>query len=119
MPQASHILNEKSRAIVLASLQRHCEYRGWSLLAAHVRSNHVHVIIEAEARPEKILNELKSYASRELNRLTDEPPNRRRWARNGSTRWLWKDHDVQKAIQYIIEEQGEAMATFLAADYSP
>src|SRR6185437_12257614 len=50
----------------------------WNLLAAHVRSNHVHAIVEAEIRPEKILNEFKSYASRELNRLAEDRPDRRR-----------------------------------------
>jgi REP element-mobilizing transposase RayT len=34
--------------------QRHCAHRGWNLLAAHVRSNHVHVIVEAEIRPERM-----------------------------------------------------------------
>ena len=52
---------------MLAVIQRHCAYRGWNLLAAHVRSNHVHIIVEAETRPEKIMNEFKAYASRELN----------------------------------------------------
>jgi hypothetical protein len=35
----------------------HCVQRGWSLLAAHVRTNHVHAIVEAgvlirKARPD-------------------------------------------------------------------
>jgi hypothetical protein len=40
------------------------------------------------------MNEFKSYASRELNQSTSERPDRKRWARHGSTRWLWKDEDV-------------------------
>ena len=35
-------------------------------------------------------------------------------ARHGSTRWLWKDEDLQKALQYVVEEQGEPMALFIA-----
>jgi hypothetical protein len=35
-----------------------------------------------------------------------------RWARHGSTRWLWKDEDVRQALRYVIEEQGEPMALF-------
>ena len=46
-----------------------CAYRGWNLLAAHVRSNHVHIVVEAEAQPERNMNEFKSYASRELNQF--------------------------------------------------
>ena len=60
------------------------------------------------------MNELKSYASRELNRVCKDGPNRRRWARHGSTRWLWKDQDVQEAIRYVAEQQGEPMALFVA-----
>ncbi len=88
--------------------------RGWNRLAAHVRSNHVHFVVEAEAQPERIMNEFKSYASRELNQLTSERPDRKRWARPGSTRWLWKDEDVREALQYIVDEQGEPMALFVA-----
>lgn len=91
-------------------------FRGWNLLAAHVRSNHVHAIVEAEMRPERIMNEFKSYASRELNCLGSDAPNRRRWARHGSTRWLWKDQDVRKAIHYIVEEQGAPMALFVSEE---
>ena len=83
-------------------------------LAAHVRSNHVHMVVEAETRPEKMMNEFKSYASRELNQLTSERPDRRRWARHASTRWLWKDEDVRQALQYVVDAQGEPMALFVA-----
>jgi len=44
-----------------------------------------------------------------LNRLGVDEPDRKRWARHGSTRWLWKDEYVQKAISYIVSAQGEAM----------
>ena len=84
------------------------------LLAAHVRTNHVHAVVEAEARPERIMNEFKSYASRALNGLGRQGPNRKRWARHGSTLWLWKDEDVRHALQYVIEGQGEPMALFVA-----
>ena len=114
MPQAPYWLDRDSRAAVLAALRGHCVHRGWSLLAAHVRTNHVHVIVKAEARPERVMNEFKSYASRELNHLDRDGPDRKRWARHGSTRWLWKDEDVQKAMRYVVEEQGEPMALFVA-----
>ena len=114
MLQDPYVLDEVARPVVLAAIQRHCAYRGWNLLAAHVRSNHVHSIVEAEARPERIMNEFKSYASRELNQLASERPGRKRWARHGSTRWLWKDEDVRHALQYVIDEQGEPMAVFVA-----
>ena len=99
MLQDPYVLDQAGRAVVLAAIQRHCAHRGWNLLAAHVRSNHVHAVVETEARPERIMNEFKSYASRELNLLGSDGPDRKRWARHGSTRWLWKDDDVRHALQ--------------------
>ncbi len=116
MLQDPYVLDEARRAVVLAAIRRHCAYRGWTLLAAHVRSNHVHAMVEAETRPERIMNEFKSYASRELNRLPSEGPDRKRWARHGSTRWLWNDEDVRHALQYVIDEQGEPMALYVAEE---
>ena len=55
------------------------------------------------------MHAFKSYASRNLNRLGIDEPDRRRWARHGSTRWLWKDRDVREAIRYVVEGQGEPM----------
>ena len=114
MLQDPYILDPEARTVVLAAIQRHSAYRGWNLLAAHVRSNHVHIIVEAETRPEKIMNEFKSYASREMNQWRAEESDRKRWARHGSTRWLWKGEDVRHALQYVIDEQGEPMALFVA-----
>jgi REP element-mobilizing transposase RayT len=114
MLQEPYTLDQSARNVALAALRQHCSHRGWSLLAAHVRSNHVHAIVEAEIPPERIMNELKAYASRELNRVGNDGPDRRRWARHGSTRWLWKDEEVMHALRYVIEEQGEPMALFVA-----
>jgi REP element-mobilizing transposase RayT len=114
MLQNPYVLDPAGRAVVLAAIRRHCAHRGWNLLAAHVRSNHVHAVVEAEARPEKIMNEFKSYASRELNRVEGDGPDRKRWARHGSTRWLWNDKDVTQALQYVLNDQGEPMALFVA-----
>jgi len=60
------------------------------------------------------MNDFNSYASRGLNRLGRDGPDRKCWARHGSTRWLWKDQDVRDAIRYVVEQQGELMAAFVA-----
>jgi REP element-mobilizing transposase RayT len=76
----------------------------------------VHVVVEADVRPERIMNDLKSYASRCLNRLGLDEPTRKRWARHGSTRWLWQPQTVSAAIQYVVQEQGDPMAVFRAIE---
>jgi len=113
MTQVPYLLDAERRTVVLESLKEHCVYQGWNLLAAHVRTNHVHVVVEAEAPPERIMNALKSYASRGLNRFEMDGSDRKRWARHGSTRWLWTDQNVAEAIRYVVAEQGEPMAVFV------
>jgi len=114
MDQAPYFLAKEERAIVLTVLHEVCQHRGWTLWAAHVRTSHVHAIVEAEVRPERVMNDFKSYASRGLNRLGIDPADRKRWARHGSTRWLWKDEEVREAIRYVVYGQGEPMEVYLA-----
>jgi len=90
LDQAPYQLDGNRRDAVLAAICGVCKFRGWTLLAAHVRSTHVHAVVESEAAPERIMNDFKSYASRQLNRMGLDRPGRKRWARHGSTRWIWK-----------------------------
>ena len=71
-------------------------------------------MIDTDAAPEKVMNELKTYASRCLNRIGVDKIGRKRWARHGSTRWLWDRKSVSAAIRYVVYEQGEPMAVFEA-----
>lgn len=116
MEQSSYHLDQNRRDAVLETIQEVCAQRGWSLLAAHVRSNHVHTVVDAEVSPERVLNDFKAYASRRLNRMGLDEPNRKRWARHGSTRWLWKPQHVSAAMRYVVAEQGEAMSVFEAQE---
>ena len=51
MNQPAYELDRDSRTVVLQTLQEVCLYRGWNLLAAPVRSSHVHLVVEAESPP--------------------------------------------------------------------
>ncbi len=113
MTQEPYEMDDARRLAVLAAVRQHCEYRNWPLLAAHVRTNHVHVVVDAPVAPEKALNELKAYASRHLNRVGLDSPDRRRWSRHGSTRYLWKREEVESAIGYVADRQGEPMALYV------
>ena len=86
MDQLRYCLDQDRRATVLGALREVCLHRSWNLFAAHVRTNHVHVVVEGDVRPEMMMNAFKSYASRGLNRLGSDMPGRKRWARRGSTR---------------------------------
>jgi hypothetical protein len=45
--------------------------------------------------------------------LLADSPDRKRWARHGSTRFLWNPANVDAAMRYVIEEKGEPMALFV------
>lgn len=116
MDQPPYGMDRIRRETVLASLLERCADRYWNLWAAHVRTNHVHLVVEAEARPERILNDLKSFASRCLNDRGLDEPARKRWARHGSTRWLWNCENISAAIRYVVDGQGDQMAVFEASE---
>lgn len=99
---------------VLKAIREVCAYRGWTLLAVHVRASHVHLVVAAKERPGKVMGDVKAYASRALNR--GERRATRRWTRHGSTRYLWKSEQVYAAVQYVVHEQGEPMAVWQHPD---
>src|SRR5215471_8608378 len=109
MPQPPYFLDSERRRIVLGALRATCRHCGWTLLAAHVRTSHAHVVVEADRQAEHVLHVLKAYASRALNLAGLDPVQRRRWARHGSTRHLWTKEAVSAAVRYVISGQGEPM----------
>jgi REP element-mobilizing transposase RayT len=116
MDQAPYQMDPVRRDAVLSAIQGVCAYRSWTLYAAHVRTNHVHVVVGADETPEKVMNDFKTYASRKLNELGLDRPGRKRWTRHGSTRYLAKHESVSAAIRYVVDEQGEGMAVLEAQD---
>ena len=64
------------------------------------------------SKPEQVLIAMKAHCSRALNRYAFDTPDRRRWARHGSTRYLWTQDAVRAAVQYVVHEQGPPMAVF-------
>ena len=62
------------------------------------------------------MNDLKSFASRCLNDRGLDEPARKRWARHGSTRWLWKRENVE-ALVPISMSQTAARLTVRRVSY--
>lgn len=119
LKQPVFIMDQARRAVVLRTLTEVADYRGWKLLAAHVRSSHVHLVIQADEKPEKIMNDVKSYASRRLNEAKLDDSDRKRWTRHGSTRYLWKWEDVENAVHYTLHEQGDVMEVYSVTEPRP
>ena len=112
MVEDPYVMDESRRGIVLTTIIDVCKHRQWTLLAAHIRSNHVHSVIHAMSLPEHIMGTIKSYASRQLNAATLDGNRINRWTRHGSTRYLWNEAELEATIQYVVYEQGLPMAVF-------
>jgi REP element-mobilizing transposase RayT len=106
------LLDTARRDIVLAAIRELCSHRNWLLLAAHIRSNHAHVVVRASMPAERVLNDIKAYASRHLNQAGLDQPDRIRWTRHGSTRYLWDPRSAEAAVHYVLFQQGEAMSVY-------
>ena len=115
MRQLPYALDEQRRSVILRAIMEVCDKKLWTLLAAHVRTNHVHVVVQAEATPEWVMSTFKRYSSRALNRLgIDERDDCRRWARHGSTRYIWTKAQLSAAIRYTVGGQGGQLAVYEA-----
>ena len=110
MWEPAYSLAYQERFAVLQAIREVCEYRGWVLVACHVRTTHVHVVVTSEAGGEKLMNDFKAYASRALNKRGEK--RNKRWARHGSIRGITNRDQLVKAIRYVIDEQGEPMAVW-------
>jgi len=114
--EASYEMNDSHRNAVLTAILEVCKFRTWELFAAHVRSNHVHAVVHALEKPERVLRDFKAYATRRLRKFAENAKREHFWSRHGSTRYLWKVKDVELAIHYVVHEQGEVMALFKTSD---
>ncbi len=101
------ILSDPQRNIVDIAIREVCEYRKYSLRALNIRSNHGHVVVSAAMKPEKIAGDFKAYSTRRLREQGLTGPNERVWSRGASTRYLWKPHHVEAAVEYVLYSQGD------------
>ena len=105
-------LDAAQRASVEKAIRETCELRGWLLQAINVRTNHVHTVVAANRKPEPVLSAFKANATRQMRadevwREAHSP-----WADKGSRRYLWKPHHVDRAIDYVVNGQGDALPSF-------
>jgi hypothetical protein len=115
MLQEAYQLDIMRARVVLDAIREVCQCRSWDLVAAHVRTTHLHSIVAGLCNPDRAISDFKSYASRALNRHGFETAARTRWARGGSTRQLPNTEAVRAAIQYVVDGQGDPMAVFQQA----
>jgi len=84
------LFDKAERVCVLAAVKEVCDFRGYELLAVNIRSNHLHAVVSANTKPDKITNEFKAYATRSLRQSGLIEKDKTVWARGKSRRYLWK-----------------------------
>ena len=106
------VLTDGQRQVVEQTVRDHCQIRGWMLHALNVRSNHVHVVVTADRRPEEVLNQFKAWCSRKLSddagltaTVAKKAGRRRWWTEHGSTKWIFDEKYLEEAVQYVVERQ--------------
>ena len=107
MKQKPLILSPLARSVVEAAIREVCETRGYGIPALNVRSNHAHAVVKKAVKPEKIVNDFKTYATRRLREARLIGPDTKVWSRGSSTRYLWKPAHVDAAIDYVLYSQGD------------
>ena len=106
-------LNASQRESVETAVRQTCALRHWLLLALNVRTNHVHIVVSIGAtKPEQALNAFKANATRQMRQggcwqRPDSP-----WADKGSKRHLWNERNIERAVDYVINGQGDELPEF-------
>ncbi len=66
--EEAFVLNAPQRETTLQSFIKTCDYFSWNLFAAHVRTNHAHIILQSNIVKEKTMLKLKAYATQALKK---------------------------------------------------
>lgn len=87
------------------------------MVACHCRSNHLHLVVATEDDSDRLLHDIKAYATRELRKRGLAERGQPVWARHGSTRSLFSDEDVASAATYTLDGQGVDLPGTQAAQW--
>ena len=106
------LLNAVARKLVESAIRGVCDFRGWSLIAISVRTNHVHVVVSGPAKSSKMLNDFKAYSTRRMREHGKWKFDHSPWVDKGSRRNLWTEAHVGRARNYVLSGQGGPLPEF-------
>jgi REP element-mobilizing transposase RayT len=106
------LLSPEQRAIVERTIAEHCRIRGWHLHAVNARSNHIHVVVTADRKPDDVRDQFKAWCSRKLSdaagltKAVARKAGRRHWFTEGGDAEVIEHPDyLENAIRYVLEGQ--------------
>jgi len=112
LQSAPLILKARHRRSVETAIRETCRIRNWLLQAINVRTNHVHSVVSANRRAGLVLNAFKANGTRQLREDGLWPYSYSPWADKGSKRRLWNEQSVARAIDYVLNGQGDDLPDF-------
>ena len=98
-------LRPHDRHTVEDACREHCQIRGWHILAVNARTNHIHIVLTADAKPQKVRDQLKANCTRRLRSQADPLIVERTWTRGGDCEILDSDEDIEAAVEYTVNAQ--------------
>jgi hypothetical protein len=110
--KAEASLDPGEALIVLGAILETCSFRNWTLLAAHVRTTHVHLVVDGIMEDSRAIRDFKAYASRALNRTGGAGGG----PRGGNARLPVDSRAVRAAVRYVVDGQDSRMAVYIAPD---
>lgn len=100
------LLNRAQRDIVELAIREVCEHRAYVLHAVNVRTNHVHSVVTAPCKPERVMDSFKAmqHGSSVKQVCRAETSSR---GQGTVARIIFGEEQVQRAIDYVINGQGD------------
>ncbi|MCA9274227.1 MAG: transposase [Phycisphaerales bacterium] len=106
LAEKAFLLDVQGRGVVERAIEAHCAHRNWGVHALNVRTNHIHILVEASSHsPEDVMGQLKSWSTRYLRESGIVDTRRRLWTKMGSTRWINEAQGFQAAVDYVLNHQ--------------
>jgi len=107
------LLDAAQRRCVENAARETCEFRKWYLHAINARTNHVHIVVSiGNKKPDLALNAFKANATRMMKSSGCWKRESSPWSDKGSTRYLWNEKSVARAIDYVLYGQGDDLPDF-------
>ena len=102
--------DQAKREIIKTAIENTCQRSHWHIYALHVRTNHLHIVLQADQQVDDVMRILKTNATILLRKKGEIEQDRKVWSRHGSTKYLWTDQSIYYTCEYTITEQGHQMA---------
>jgi REP element-mobilizing transposase RayT len=100
-------LTADDRSLIERAIRETCEFRSWRVHAMDVRSNHAHLVVSGPAKPERIMQDTKSWGTRAMRDAGRIGPKQPLWTDHGSTIYIWTPEQLGEKVDYVQHRQDD------------